>query len=80
MVETNYGEMNYVFLVNNFPSQNYFHIKKGNGQVDSENIIGSKVERKHMFCQLGFEQNWSLTYIHCLIISKSMSVPPENDG
>lgn len=44
----------YVFWFSEFPLQNYFHIKKGNGQVDSENIAGNKVEKKQLFCQLDF--------------------------
>lgn len=44
----------YVFWFSEFPLQNYFHIKRGNGQVDSENIAGNKVEKKQLFCQLDF--------------------------
>lgn len=44
----------YVFWFSDFTLQNYFPIKKGNGQVDSENTVGNKVEKKQFFCQLDF--------------------------
>lgn len=50
----NQRDQMYVFWFSEFPLQNYFHIKRGNGQVDSENIAGNKVEKKQLFCQLDF--------------------------
>jgi len=50
----NQRDQMYVFWFSEFRLQNYFHIKRGNGQVDSKSIAGNKVEKKRLFCQLGF--------------------------
>lgn len=50
----NQRDQMYVFWFSDFTLQNYFHIKKGNGQVDSENTVGNKVKKKQFFCQLDF--------------------------
>lgn len=44
----------YVFWFSDFTLQNYFPIKRGNGQVGSENTVGNKVKKKQFFCQLDF--------------------------
>lgn len=72
----------YVFWFSEFHLQNYFHIKRGNGQVDSKNIAGNKVEKKRLFCQLGFEivgkKTNKLIFIRCICanLSKTLTVLP----
>lgn len=79
----------YVFWFSEFRLQNYFHIKRGNGQVDSKSIAGNKVEKKRLFCQLGFgtvgrkkNNNKTLIFVRCLCanLSKTLTVLLREQG